>query len=105
LSFDLSERSELGLRDAAVLERRGKRVTGPARRSLEFARRRSFICPPRKLRLPSFVARQPLCAASARCRLHKPFTGSAVEFHDEQPDSLRGKLRGLFADTASGDGE
>ena len=32
---------------------------------------------------------------------HSPDT--AVEFHDEQPDCLPGKLRGLFADTASGE--
>jgi hypothetical protein len=96
VSFVVSKRSTLGLRDAAEFERRGDaarcfwRSRGDDRLS---ARRENFAC------LLSLHASRCVPRPTWR-RLHQPFTGYAVEFHDEQPGYRLGKLRGLFADTA-----
>ena len=71
-------------------------------RGVSGVREETIVYLPAEKTSPAFFRCTPAIACRVRTwrRLHQPFTGYAVEFHDEQPGYRLGKLRGLFADTA-----
>jgi hypothetical protein len=81
-----------------------RHVGDETRRVLRVVCEETIVYLPAEKTSPAFNPCTPAVARRVRCgaRLHEAFTGNVVEFHDEQPGCLRGKLSDLFVATFAG---